>query len=170
MTAPVFVDTNVFLYARDASEPMKQPRAATWLEYLWREQLGRTSVQVLSEFYVNATRKLDPGLPSDVAWDDVQALLAWGPHPVDEALMRRGREIEQRHRLSWWDSLVLAAAQLQACALLLSEDLQDGAVYGSVTVRSPFTLALGEDAAAYLAAPRAVAPHRRRGRPARSLR
>jgi predicted nucleic acid-binding protein len=170
MTAPVFVDTNVFLYARDASEPAKQPQAAAWLEYLWREQLGRTSVQVLSEFYVNATRKLDPGLPSDVAWDDVQALLAWGPQPVDEALMRRGREIEQRHRLSWWDSLVLAAAQLQACVLLLSEDLQDGAVYGSVTVRSPFTLALGEDAAAYLAAPRAVAQHRSRGRPARSLR
>jgi predicted nucleic acid-binding protein len=48
-TALVFVDTNVFLYARDAGEPTKQPRAAAWLEQLWRERSGRTSMQVLSE-------------------------------------------------------------------------------------------------------------------------
>ena len=73
--APVFVDTNVFLYARDAGEAAKQPHAAAWLVYLWREQIGRTSVQVLSEYYVNVTRKLNPGLPAEEAWDDVEALL-----------------------------------------------------------------------------------------------
>jgi predicted nucleic acid-binding protein len=75
MLAPVFVDTNVFLYARDAGEVDKQPRAAAWPEYLWREQIGRTSVQVLSEYYVNVTRKLSPELAPREAWDDVQALL-----------------------------------------------------------------------------------------------
>ena len=54
----------------------KQPLAAAWLDWLWRQQLGRTSVQVLSEFYVNVTRKLDPGLPQDVAWEDVTALVS----------------------------------------------------------------------------------------------
>jgi predicted nucleic acid-binding protein len=72
MTAPVFVDTNVLLYARDAGETGKQPRAAAWLDHLWREQLGRTSFQVLSDYYVNVTRKLSPGLAPDEAWDDVR--------------------------------------------------------------------------------------------------
>ena len=72
MTVPVFVDTNVLLYARDVGEPHKQPRAAAWLEWLWRQQLGRTSVQVLSEYYVNVTRKLDPDChrmkPGKTSW------------------------------------------------------------------------------------------------------
>lgn len=167
MTAPVFVDTNVFLYARDAGAPDKQARAADWLAFLWRERLGRTSIQVLSEYYVDVTRKLDPGLDPDDAWDDLTALFAWRPQPIDVEVMQRGREIHMRHRLSWWDSLVVAAAQAQGCALLLTEDLQDGATYGGVAVRSPFKLALGEEAAAYVAVPRAASPHRARGRPKR---
>jgi len=167
MTAPVFVDTNVLLYWRDSRQPAKQSRATAWLEHLWREQTGRTSTQVLSEYYVNVTRKLVPGLPAGDAWDDVEALLAWAPQPVDGALLRRGRAVVGRYGLSWWDGLIVAAAQAQGCSLLLSEDLQDGAAYGGVTVRSPFTLSLGEEAAAYGAAPAAVARHRPRGRPKR---
>lgn len=170
MTAPVFVDTNVLIYARDASEPAKQPRAEEWLRQLWREQLGRTSVQVLSEYYVNVTRKLDPGLSREEAWDDVRAFLAWRPQAIDAPLIERGREIEQRYRLSWWDSLVIAAAQAQGCTLILSEDFQDGANYGGVTVRSPFTLALGEDAAVYAVAEAATTRRRPRGRPKGSTR
>ena len=168
MTA-VFVDTNVFLYARDAGEPAKQPRAAAWLVHLWRERAGRTSMQVLSEYYVNATRKLDPGLEPEEAWDEVEALMAWRPQQIDAGLMRRGREIERRYRLSWWDALVVGAAQLQDCALLLTEDLQDGAAYGGVTVRNPFKLAIGEALATYGASPAAATRHRARGRPQRPV-
>lgn len=170
MTAAIFVDTNVLLYARDAGERKKQPLAAEWLALLWREQTGRTSVQVLSEYYVNVTRKLRPGLPPDEAWDDVRALMTWRPQPIDQELMLRAHEIAQRYRLSWWDSLVVAAAQVQGCALLLTEDLQDRAVFGGVTVRNPFALAIGEEAAAYLAVPSAISRHRARGRPRRQLR
>jgi len=165
MTAPVFVDTNVFVYARDAGEAAKQPRAAAWLEHLWREQIGRTSVQVLSEYYVNVTRKLSPGLPLEEAWDDVEALLTWHPQPVDDALLRRGREIQIRYRLNWWDSLVVGAAQLQGCAVLLTEDLQDGGVFGGVAVRSPFTLVLEEAAAMYAVTPGVARRPPSRGRP-----
>jgi len=165
MTAPVFVDTNVFLYWRDAANPVKQQRAVEWLEYLWREQLGRTSVQVLSEYYVNVTRKLVPGLPAAEAWDDIEALMTWSPQRSDETLIRRGREIELRHRLSWWDSLVVAAAQLQGCAMLLTEDLQTGAVYGAVTVCSPFEISASEMPSRYLIDPATRAGHPGRGRP-----
>lgn len=167
MIAPVFVDTNVLVYARDAGEPHKQPRAAAWIERLWREQSGRTGAQVLSEYYVIVTRKLEPGLPAEEAWDDVTALMSWRPQPIDEALLQRGREVERRHRLSWWDSLIVGAAQLQGCAVLLTEDLQDGAVYGGVTIRSPFTLAVGEPGTSYIAT--AARGHPQRGRPKRRV-
>jgi predicted nucleic acid-binding protein len=167
MTGPVFVDTNVLVYVRDAADRDKQSRATAWHEYLWSERLGRTSLQVLSEFYVNLKRRAGPSLSAQDAWAVATRYLAWGPHPVDETLIHRAREIEQRWRLSWWDSMVVAAAQLQDCALLLTEDLQDGAVFGAVTVRSPFTLAVGEPVAAY-ALPRAVPRHRPRGRPRRA--
>ena len=170
MTALVFVDTNVFVYARDVREPPKQGRAAAWLAYLWREQSGRTSAQVLSEYYVIVTRKLTPGLTPDEAWDDLTALFTWRPQPIDEALLQRGRQVEYRHRISWWDSLIVGAAQLQGCDLLLTEDLQDGGVYGGVTVRSPFTFALGEVAPASTVTAAATARRAPRGRPKRPAR
>ena len=169
MTAAVFVDTNVLLYARDRREPHKQALAASWLAHLWREQAGRTSAQVLSEYYVNATRRLKPGLSASEAWDDVKLLFAWNPVSVDRAILEAAREIEQRHRLNWWDCQVVAAANLQECRILLSEDLQDGADYGGVTVRSPFTLAVSEAASVYRVEPATVSPHRPRGRPRKAV-
>jgi len=168
MTALVFVDTNIFIYARDAGESAKRPLAAKWLEYLWRERLGRTSMQVLSEYYVNVTRKLDPHLSPDEAWDDVSVLLAWNPLAVDKALLQRGWELHRRYQLSWWDSLVVGAAQLQSCTLLLSEDLHDGAVIGGVTVRNPFSLPVEEALANYDVSPPPASRHPPRGRPKRS--
>ena len=166
--ANVFVDTNVFVYARDIRDPAKQSRAAAWLEHLWHERAGRTSVQVLSEYYVTVTRKLDPGLSSREAWDDVRALFAWRPCAVDVSLLERGREIGSRYKLNWWDSLIVSAAESQDCSLLLSEDLQDGGVYGGVTVRTPFALDANEAAARYSNATKAASRHPPRGRPKRN--
>ncbi|MGH8328562.1 MAG: PIN domain-containing protein, partial [Steroidobacteraceae bacterium] len=163
----VFVDSNVLVYARQGNEPIKQPICARWLEQLWRDRLGRTSMQVVSETYVTLTRKIKPALPGVVAWGYVSALFAWDPKPVDAPVIRRAREIEPRYRLAWWDCLIVASAQLQNCPLLLSEDLQDGAVYGSVTVRSPLKLSLSEPRAAYAPIPDVTVSHRPRGRPKR---
>jgi predicted nucleic acid-binding protein len=55
MPEAIFVDTNVLVYARDASEPEKQPSATTWMAHLWRSREGRLSIQVLHEFYVTVT-------------------------------------------------------------------------------------------------------------------
>lgn len=170
MTATVFVDTNILVYARDASEPAKQSLASEWLRELWTEQRGRTSVQVLSEYYTTVTRKLRPGLSTDEAWEDVAALFAWEPQEVDRTVMVRAREIERRHSLSWWDSMIVAAAQLQDCAVLLSEDLQHGWTCGTVAVRNPFVEHIEETPARYSALPAPVSRHRRRGRPSRDTR
>jgi predicted nucleic acid-binding protein len=167
MIATVFVDTNVFVCARDAAAGPKQAMAAAWLEHLWRAEAGRTSAQVLSEYFITVTRKLSPGMSADQAWEDVVSLLTWNPQAMDAALLQRGREIGKSHRLSWWDSLVVAAAQLQDCALLLSEDLPEGQ-YGGVTVHSPFTLGVNESAALYASQPTVASRHPPRGRPRRA--
>lgn len=167
MSGLCFVDANVLVYIRDPRDGAKQARANAWHEHLWRERRGRTSMQVLSEYYVNARRL--GGVAADDLWKSVEQYLAWNPQPIDQPLLRRAREVEQRWRLSWWDSMVIAAAQLQDCALLLTEDLQDGGVYGTLTVRSPFTLSVEAPAPAYAVAPVALASrHRPRGRPKRS--
>ncbi len=167
MTELAFVDTNIFLYVHDTTEPVKQPLAAQCLERLWQEQSGRTSAQVLNEYYYNAVRKLKPGLPAAEAWDNVRSLLTWTPQPTDLELLMRAREIEQRYALSWWDSLIVGAAQLQNCSLLLTEDLQDRAMYGQVTVRNPFIAGVSEEPATYTVTPIVAPIHRRRGRPKR---
>lgn len=165
MIAPVFVDTNIFVYARDPRDPAKRARAAEWLDLLWREQRGRTSAQVLGEYYSVVTRKATMGVTPEVAWEYVRALMAWNPQQIDSALLARAYVIEDQHRINWWDCLIVAAAQAQGCALLLTEDLQDKAEYAGVTVRNPFLLSVAEEGSAYTVPQRLASRHRGRGRP-----
>ena len=121
-------------------------------------------MQVLSEYFVTMTRKLSPRTSAAVAWAEVEALLAWDPQPVDQPLLRRAYDVQRRHRLSWWDSMIVAGAQLQNCGILLSEDMHDGGNFDGVIVRNPFTSRLNEPAPQY-AAPSVSSRHRPRGRP-----
>ena len=168
MSVRCFVDASVLLHARDPRDPLKQARAAEWLERLWQQRSGRTSVQALSEFYVTATRKLAPRVPEDLAWDEVARYLAWVPQETDESLLRRARDIERRYHLAWWDAAVVAAALLQDCLILLTEDLPEGSVFGALAVRSPFSSVLEQPPAEYMVA-RAQPLHRPRGRPRRAV-
>ena len=138
MNGTCFVDTNLLVYSRDASEPVKQPRAREWLRHLWATRSGRLSTQVLSEYYVTVTTKLKPGLPPAEAWDDVERLMAWSPQPIDAALLRRGRALQSRYRFAWWDALIAASAQASGCRFLLTEDFQAGQDIDSLTVINPF--------------------------------
>ena len=138
MSAKVFVDTNVLVYCRDASEPEKQARAAAWMAVLWEQRTGRLSFQVLQEYYVTVTAKLSPGLPRDLARREVRALLAWRPLPTDARLLEGAWLLQDRHRLPWWDALIVAAAQGEGCRYLLSEDFQEGYAWGDMTVVNPF--------------------------------
>jgi predicted nucleic acid-binding protein len=92
MTAPVFVDSNVFLYAMDEADPKKQQAARNGRAELWTNRLGRISSLVLSEFYVNAVRKR-PGARAE-ARAEVRDLLAWNPLPTDAALVEHGWKIQ----------------------------------------------------------------------------
>ncbi|MGB0679224.1 MAG: PIN domain-containing protein [Polyangiales bacterium] len=108
------------------------------MRQLWEGRSGRISTQVLSEFYINATRKLSTPLAREDAWTVVDALSHWNPIAVDVALIAVARTVELRFGLSWWHALIIAAAQRAQCTVLLSEDLQHGQRFGAVTVRNPF--------------------------------
>ena len=140
MTDLCFVDTNVLVYARDASEPEKQSRAQHWLTTLWERQCGRTGIQVLNEYFVTTTRKLKPGLSEDEAWQDIEDLFAWKPMPADERVMRIARSLSADYSISWWDALIAGAAQGGNCAYLLTEDLQHDLDLEGVRVLDPFRI------------------------------
>jgi len=138
MSAKVFVDTNVLVYSRDASEPEKQAQALEWMRALWEHRTGRLSYQVLQEYFVSVTAKLDPGLDKGSARRDVRALLAWQPLAVDGRIMEGAWLLQDRYLLTWWDALIAAAAQVAGCRYLLSEDFQKGMELGELTVVNPF--------------------------------
>ncbi len=139
MTATIFVDTDVLVYRRDAGQGEKQALAEAWMERLWSERNGRLSYQVLQEYYVTVTSKLKPGLEAESARNDVRALLAWHPVTVEAGVVEAAWVIQDRYQLSWWDALIVAAAQVADCQFLLTEDLQDGQELGAVRVVSPFS-------------------------------
>jgi predicted nucleic acid-binding protein len=136
---PVFVDTNVLVYVRDSTEPEKQARAAEWMGHLWEGGAGRLSVQVLQEYYVTVTAKLDPGMPREEAREDVAALRTWRPLVPDAGVVEDAWSVEDRWGLSFWDAMIVAAARRLGCAVLLTEDLQDGQDLDGLIVRSPFS-------------------------------
>ena len=136
MTAPVFVDSNVFLYALDAADPKKQQAARIWRAELWKSRRGRVSFQVLGEFYVNAMRK-QPAARDEVR-AEVRDLLAWNPVIADGKLLEQGWKIQDRYQFSYWDALIVAAAKVCGCRYLLTEDLQSGQKLDGIEVVNPF--------------------------------
>ena len=136
MTALVFVDTNVLIYAHDLADPEKQRMAQVWRAELWKNGRGRISFQVLQEFYAKVTQKR-PAARDEVR-AEVRDLLAWRPVPVDAVLLERGWKIQDRYQLSFWDALIVAAAITSSCRFLLTEDLNSGQDLDGVLVVNPF--------------------------------
>jgi predicted nucleic acid-binding protein len=139
MTARVFVDTNVLVYARDETDEEKHRRALDWIASLWASRSGRLSWQVLHEYYVTVTRKLDPPRAPDAAREDVTSLITWRPVEIGLPVVDLAWGIEDRYGLSWWDALIVASAHVGACDYLLSEDLQDRQRFDSVVALSSFS-------------------------------
>jgi predicted nucleic acid-binding protein len=139
MTVPVFVDTNIFIYALDQADLRKHQAARTWRAELWKSRRGRTSFQVLQEFFVNVTQK---ALSSrENARAEVRDLLAWNPLPVNALTLEYGWKIQVHYKLSLWDALIVAAAKQARCGYLLTEDLQADQNIDGVVVVNPFRTA-----------------------------
>lgn len=135
---PEFVDTNVLLYAYDRSAGSRHDCAAKLVGGLGTGRRGATSIQVLQEFYVNATRKIAKPLDHEAALARIRVLSRWlvhVPHPPDVAA---AAQLAEGSRLSFWDAMIVRSASALGCAVLWSEDLNDGLEIAGVTVRNPF--------------------------------
>ncbi len=141
MTETVFVDANVLVYARDTSEGEKHQKAFRWVMDVWNSRAGRVSYQVLHEYYVIVTQKLDPGLTIRLARADVRSLMSWRPVALDSMVLEGAWAVQDRYRFSFWDSLVVSAARQSRSTFLLTEDLQDGQDLDGLTVINPFETA-----------------------------
>ncbi len=138
MTVKVFVDTNVLVYAYDRGAGSRHERAQSLLEKLWKEGNGILSTQVLQEFYVNVRRKAKRPVSIEQARSLISDYLSWDPIVNDGATMLEAIDVEQRYQLSFWDSLIVAAAQKGGASVLFSEDFNQGQKFGSVVIQNPF--------------------------------
>ena len=134
-----FVDTNVLIYAHDSSAGVKHERARTLLRELWKDHTGCVSAQVLQEFYVNVTQKVAKPVAPEVAAQIISDLSAWQVHQpgVDDIL--DAIQLQGRHKLSFWDAMILSSALALGCEIVWSEDLNPGQRYDLVTVQNPFS-------------------------------
>jgi predicted nucleic acid-binding protein len=138
MIGKVFVDSNILIYAHDVDAGSKQERAATWLRHLWELRTGRLSTQVLQEFYVNVTLKIKKPLRKFAAREVVRNYAAWVESSITPATVLRASEIGENWRLSFWDGMILAAAEQDQAAVLLTEDLTHGQAIAGVRIVNPF--------------------------------
>ena len=135
-----FVDTNVLVYAHDASEAEKQPIARALLERLWAERRGTLSTQVLQEFYNAATRKLAIPMTRSEAREIVGLYSAWPVVVIVPSLILTASRVEEEHQLSFWDALVIEAARVAGAQRLVTEEMQDGWVIEGVHIENPFAV------------------------------
>jgi predicted nucleic acid-binding protein len=130
-----FLDTNVLVYLFDNDEPAKQAIA----ERILRDDSGiRLSTQVLAEFYVTVTRKLGRPMSPEQGLAAVQQLKTYPVAAITQDLVTRGIRRSIDSRISFWDGLIVETALAEKARLLVTEDLQDGWMIGSMRVWNPF--------------------------------
>lgn len=137
-----FFDSNVVVYAlAEAGDPetaRKRETARRTLVAAASRKKAVVSAQILSESFVTLVKKGVSPMEPAVAAEHLRGVASLRVVPLTGDLVFRAIELQGEHRLSYWDALVVAAAEDAGCATLWSEDLSDGRVYGTVTVRNPF--------------------------------
>ena len=136
MSLAAFFDTNIFVYADDASAAVKQATAIKLIDQHVRSGTAVTSLQVMQEYYAVATRKV--GVTPDVAQRKVELMcgfkvVQFSPKDVISAI-----ELHRLRHISFWDAMIIHAARAGGASVLYSEDLQADSVWGGLKLVNPF--------------------------------
>jgi predicted nucleic acid-binding protein len=135
-----FIDTNILLYSI-STVPEEKRKAETARRLLKRTDLA-LSVQVLQEFYVQATHKAKRDrITHEQATALIESWLRFKIREVDVTLMQAAFETAQRFQISYWDAAIVEAGRSLGCRQILSEDMNDGQSFAGVVVRNPFRTA-----------------------------
>ncbi|OLE13328.1 MAG: hypothetical protein AUG89_05375 [Acidobacteria bacterium 13_1_20CM_4_56_7] len=138
MSDKCFIDTNVLIYAHDRSAGEKHQLAMDLTEKTWESGNGVLSTQVLQEFCATVQRKLTRYLSLEDTFRVVREYLAWNVVTNSPASVLQAIEIQSRYKLSFWDALILHAAEAGGAEILYTEDFSHGQVYGKVRAVNPF--------------------------------
>ena len=138
MSDKCFVDTNVLVYAADLSAGKKCARSQELTEELWALRKGVLSTQVLQELYFALRRKLEKPMPAWEAEEILRDYSEWEVVVNNRHSLFRAIELETRYQISFWDGLMLQAAERAGAGVVYSEDLSHGQTYAGIRVVNPF--------------------------------
>jgi predicted nucleic acid-binding protein len=138
MNGKTFVDTNVLVYAHDVDAGGRHAIAARLVAELWETRRAVISTQVLQEFYVNTTRKIPSPLPRPTARQILATYAVWQTELVGPREILLASELEEQHRLSFWDALIVAAALKGGASTIVTEDMSPGRSISGVRIENPF--------------------------------
>jgi len=142
MNDVVFVDTNILICAHDRDAGVRWHRASKALDELWQARTGRVSVQVLQEFFAVATGKLKSALGIAAAREVIRTYSPWVTVPTGVETALRATEISEIAQISFWDGMIVAAAERSGATTLYTEDLDDGQVIAGLRIVNPLAEAL----------------------------
>ena len=137
MTDLHFVDTNILVYAHDRSAGKKHQRSRELVEQLWEGNQGVLSTQVLQELCINLRRKMAIPFSSEELRQVVHDYLRWRVVVNTADSVLQALELETRHKLSFWDALILQAAESGGVTILYSEDFSHQQRYGNILAVNP---------------------------------
>ncbi len=138
MKGKIFLDTNILIYAHDLDAGPKHRIAAAIIKDSWEKENGVLSAQVLQEFYVNVTRKISNPIAPAKARGIVKNYLSWHVEQNSPEMVLLASEFEERHQLSFWDSMILAAASNARVEKIITEDLNHGQIMEGIIIENPF--------------------------------
>jgi predicted nucleic acid-binding protein len=138
MSDRAFLDTNILVYAYDQNEPRKQGIARKLITDGIKNENLLFSVQVLGEFFNVVTRHIpQPMTPGEAK--EIIAIISFLPvQEIDSAMVNRAIDTHKRYQISYWDALIVSAAERAGCTSIFSEDLSHGQLYHSIAVLNPF--------------------------------
>jgi len=131
----VFIDTNILIYSMDEFDPIKREKCRFLLKSAVKDLQGVISTQIMQEFYVTATKKL--AADSLLVKDILHSFEHFEIVKVDPAIIYDAIDCGILNRLSFWDSLVVVAAESARCERIWTEDLNNGQVIRGVRIENP---------------------------------
>jgi predicted nucleic acid-binding protein len=137
MSAKSFVDTNILVYAHDVTATLKNERARALVENLWATGCGVISTQVLQELCVSLRKKVAKPLSMEETRNLIEDYSDWEIVVNTHDSIIEALKLESRYHISFWDALVVHAAEHSGAEILYSEDLSEAQIYGSVRVVNP---------------------------------
>lgn len=133
-----FIDSNILIYAYNRAEPQKQSVATDLVASFLQNENAVVSVQVLGEFFSVVTRRIPNPLSVEEATAVIDLISSLRVLDIDSAMVRRAIATHSRYGTTYWDSLIIAAAERAGCTHILSEDMNPGQSYHGIVAVNPF--------------------------------